>query len=60
MRPAEPSIINQIQLYCPLCSKCGALTQLVRLEPCDDPDHDLCTFECVACGNADTAAIKFR
>jgi hypothetical protein len=38
MRPGEPSIINQIQLYRPLCSKCGTLTQLARLEPCDDPD----------------------
>ena len=60
MRPAEPSIINQIQLYFPRCSKCGTLTQLARLEPCDEPDHHLRTFECVACGNADTVTMKFR
>lgn len=60
MRPAEPSILNQIQLYRPLCSKCGTLTQLARIEPADEPDHDLRTFECVACGNADVLKVKFR
>ena len=60
MRPGEPSIINQLQLYRPLCSKCGTLTQLARLEPSEDPDHDLRTFECGACGNADTVTMKFR
>ena len=60
MRPAEPSIINQIQLYRPLCSKCGTRTQLARIEPCDDPGQDLRTFECVACGNADMVTVKFR
>ena len=60
MRTAEPSILNQIQLYRPLCSKCGTLTHLARIEPCDDPNHDLRTFECVACGNADTVTVKFR
>lgn len=38
--------INPIQLYRPLCSKCGTLTQLARIEPSGDPDHDLRTFEC--------------
>ena len=60
MRRADPSIINQIQLYRPLCSKCGTLTQLARIEPCDDSNHDLRTFECVSCGNADTVTVKFR
>lgn len=60
MRPAEPSLINQIQLYRPLCSKCGTLTQLARIEPSGESDHDMRTFECVACGNADMVAVKFR
>ena len=60
MRPAEPSIINQIQLYRPLCSKCGTLTQLARIEPAPEPEHDLRTFECVSCGNADVVTVKFR
>jgi len=60
MRPAEPSIINQIQLYRPLCSKCGGFTQLARIEPADDPDRDLRTFECMACSNADVVTVKFR
>ena len=60
MRPAEPSIINHIQLYRPLCSKCGTQTQLARIEPAPEPDHDLRTFECVSCGNADMVTVKFR
>ena len=60
MRPAEPSIINQIQLYRPLCSECGTLTHLARIEPAPEPDHDLRTFECVSCGNADMITVKFR
>jgi len=60
MRPGEPSIMNQIQLYRPLCSRCGTLTQLARIEPGDEPGHDLRTFECVTCGNADVVTVKFR
>jgi hypothetical protein len=60
MRSAEPSIINQIQLFYPLCFKFGTLTQLARIEPCGDLDHDLRTFECVSCGNADNVTVKFR
>jgi DNA-directed RNA polymerase subunit RPC12/RpoP len=60
MRSAEPSVINQIQLYRPLCSKCGMHTQLARIEPAPEPDHDLRTFECTACGSADVVKIKFK
>ena len=60
MRPAEPSQLNQIQLYRPRCSKCGALTQLARIEPADDPEHDLRTFQCVTCDNAAVVKIRFR
>lgn len=60
MQPAKPSIINQIQPYRPPCSKCGTLTQLTRIEPSGEPDHDLRTFECMACGNEDVVKVKFR
>ena len=60
MQPAQPSVINQIQLYRPLCSKCGTLTQLASIEPSADPDHDLRTFECIACMNADVVRMKFK
>ena len=60
MRLAEPSIINQIQLYRPLCSRCGTLTQLARIEPAPERDHDLRTFECVSCGHSDMVTVKFR
>ena len=59
MQPA-PSLINHIHLYRPFCSKCGTLTQLVRIEPCDVPHHDLRTFECEMCDNEDTVTVKFR
>jgi ribosomal protein S27AE len=49
-----------VQLYRPLCSKCGTLTALARIEPSNEPDHDLRTFECPACGNADVVTIKFK
>ena len=52
--------INQVQLYRPRCSKCGGPTQLARIEPCDDPDHDERTFACVVCVNTDKVKVKFR
>lgn len=50
----------QPQLRRPLCSKCGTLSTLTQVEPSPDPDHDLRTFECPACGHIDTITIKFR
>jgi predicted RNA-binding Zn-ribbon protein involved in translation (DUF1610 family) len=60
MDPREPSILNQVQLHRPPCPKCGRVTSLARIEPCDEPDHDLRTFECDACGHAAVLKIKFR
>jgi len=60
MRPREPSQINMLQLYRPPCSKCAGLTSLARIEPSDEPDHDLRTFECTACGHSELVKIKFR
>jgi hypothetical protein len=60
MRPHEPSIINQLQLYCPPCSKCGAPTQLARIEQGDEPDYDLRTYECTSCAHAKVIKVKFR
>ena len=57
---SESSQITRIQLYRPFCSKCGTLTVLARIEPADEPDHDLRTFECEACGSADLVKIRFR
>lgn len=60
VRPSEPSQINQIQLFRPQCSKCRTLMVLARIEPSSEPDHDLRTFECAACGNDDVLKIKFK
>jgi ribosomal protein S27AE len=60
MPQSESSTVNRIQLYRPQCSKCGTLTALTHIEPAPEPDHDLRTFECPACGNADVVLIRFK
>ena len=60
MWSAAPNVIEQIESYRPLCVKCGTRTQLARIEPSDDLDHDLRTFECVSCGNAAVVKVKFK
>ena len=52
--------INQLDLYRPACPKCGERMWIARIEPSDDPGHDLRTFGCVACGNADVMKVKFK
>jgi hypothetical protein len=60
MPQSDPSPINQIQLYRPPCSKCGALTMLEHIEPADEPDHDLRAFECTMCGTSEVVKIRFK
>ena len=60
MHQSKTSHINQIQLYRPPCSKCGAPTSLARIEPTDETDYDLRTFECVSCGHADVVSVRFK
>ena len=60
VRSQEPSTIDAVQNYRPACSKCGALTSLARIEPSDEDDHDLRTFECMACDHSEVVKIKFR
>jgi hypothetical protein len=55
-----PAPANPVPLLRPLCSKCGSLTGLARIEPSDRPGYDLRTFECAACGNIETMLVKFR
>lgn len=60
MQRQQPSQVNKIQLWTPQCSKCGSLTALARIEPGDDANHDLRTFECEHCGHMEAVKIKFR
>jgi ribosomal protein S27AE len=60
MRPHEPNQLNPVEIYRPPCSKCGFLTALARIEPAQEPDHDLRTFECGQCGHPETIKIKFK
>ena len=60
MSLSEPPPGKQSQLYRPLCSKCGTLSTLRRVEPSPEPDHDMRTFECPSCGHIDQVKIKFR
>ena len=60
MTPSEPKPHQLSQLYRPLCSKCGTLSTLTRVEPSAEPGHDLRTFECPSCGHADLITVKFK
>ncbi len=51
---------QQSQLHRPLCSRCGTLSTLARVEPAAEPDHDLRIFVCPACGHTDAVKVKFR
>jgi len=59
MQPAGEDRTDAIQNDRPACSRCGSRMMLVRIEPSDEPDHDLRTFECL-CGRAERAKIKLR
>ena len=59
MRVSEPSQTNMMQAYRPQCSKCGMLTDLSRIEPAEEPGHDLRTFECRMCGSSEALMIRF-
>ena len=48
------------QLYRPLCARCGTLSLLIRSEPSAEPEHDLRTFECPACGHVDLVEMKLK
>lgn len=60
MGQPEPSFMNQVQVYRPRCSRCGAPTTLARIEPAAKPGHDLRTFECTVCNNADMLEVAYR
>jgi len=60
MRLREPGQIDVDQLYRPPCPKCGERTLLARIELAAEPDHDLRTFECSACGHAEVVKVRFR
>ena len=57
----QHSYIQQLsqEIEHPECAKCGAPMWLARIEP-DEPDHDLRTFGCKACGNSKTEIVNFR
>jgi len=60
MPQSEPSLFNQVQMYRPPCSNCGAPTTLARIEPAPQPGHDLRSFECTVCTNMDTVEIAYQ
>jgi hypothetical protein len=46
--------------FCPCCPLCRGMMLLCRIEPSDQPGHDLRTFECRSCGCAETRKVRFR
>jgi len=59
MPQSDTSIMNQLQVYRPLCAKCGTSMSLTRIEP-DRPDHDKRSFECQACHRVETSIFRFK
>ena len=60
MPQSEPNLFNQVQVYRPPCSKCGAPTTLARIEPATQPGHELRSFECTVCTNTDFLEVAYR
>ena len=60
MPQSEPSVVNQLQMYRPPCSRCGAPTMLARIEPSPKSGHDLRSFECTVCANTDTIEVVYK
>ena len=60
MPRSEPSVVSEVRLLRPACSKCGAPTTLARIEPAFQAGHDLRTFECTVCSNADTVDVAYE
>lgn len=58
MQP-EASHTNHHQNYRPTCAKCAAPMMLARIEPTGEPGNDYRTFECPACGNIESAVLRF-
>jgi DNA-directed RNA polymerase subunit RPC12/RpoP len=56
----EPNPLGQLRYYRPACSQCGRQTWLTRIEPAEEPGHDLRTFECEACGHSEVLKMKYR
>ena len=48
---------NQVAQYVPQCPKCGARKLLERIEPADEPGHDLRTYECTNCGHYEVVKV---
>lgn len=59
MLPTNPQVTAILEAARPLCERCGARMYLTRIEPSDELNHDLRTFECL-CGHADTVKIKYK
>ena len=56
----EPSQLGQLRYYRPPCNQCGRQTWLTRIEPAEEPGHDLRTFECEFCAHSQVVKMKYR
>ena len=67
-RAAQEEVVREFHDHQPLqqlperpnCSKCGAKMWLARIEPHDQPGHDVRTFECPECDHSEIVTVKFR
>jgi hypothetical protein len=42
------------------CSRCKVAYRLVGIEPAEQPDHWLYTFECLRCGHVETTTARVQ
>ena len=43
----------------PTCKKCGEASNLVRITPIANADHDSRVYQCKVCGNLHTVLMQF-
>jgi hypothetical protein len=60
MRDSKFALVAADIIKHPSCHRCGARTWLSSVEPTDDPNWDLRTFECPRCQQVQQVEVKFQ
>jgi len=56
----EPLTAHSHPVERPRCEHCGNTMWLARIQPADEPDHDVRTFECSTCRTSLVLTVKFK
>jgi hypothetical protein len=60
MRDSNVQLVATKIIGNPTCPHCGTTMRLSSIEPTDDEDWDLRTFECPRCQGVQQFEVKFR